>query len=161
MTRGYEALVDDEDYEELNRYKWYAVLSRNIHYAKRRGHIKEGETTERIEMSHAVLKPNIISKIDHKDGNGLNNQRNNIRIATNAQNGANRSKISNNGSSKYKGVRLLRTNAKGETFWQARVTYVHIGVFSNEIEAAKAYDKAATKFYGEFARLNFPKDVSV
>lgn len=93
---------------------------------------------------------------DHKDGNSLNNQRSNLRIVTNQQNSFNmKSRIGC--VSKYKGVVWDKTHNK----WQVRISVSgkrkHIGLFIDEVEAAKAYDTAAKKYFGEFAKLNFPK----
>jgi hypothetical protein len=94
--------------------------------------------------------------IDHIDGNGLNNTRGNLRIATTKQNTWNRKKRTIPTSSKYKGVSVI----KGRDRWQCRIyangTRFFLGYFASEIEAARAYDKKAIELFGEFARLNFP-----
>jgi len=93
-------------------------------------------------------------RVDHTDGNGLNNCRANLRSATQSQNGMNRRKQGN--KSGYKGV----SRATNSNRWQARIRVnrkaTHIGTFDTRIEAARAYDEAALVLHGEFARLNFP-----
>ena len=88
---------------------------------------------------------------DHKDGDGLNNQRSNLRLATPSENGANRLVGSNN-TSGYKGI------SQKDKKWGAQITknqkIVYLGRFETKIEAAKAYNTAAKKYHGEFARLN-------
>ena len=92
---------------------------------------------------------------DHKDGDGLNNTRKNLRKATHSQNGANRLRIS--GTSKYRGVH----KETGRKNWRAALTHdgktIRIGTFDSEIDAAHAYDRKAIELHKEFARLNFPE----
>ena len=91
--------------------------------------------------------------IDHKDRNGLNCQRYNIRLATYSQNGSNR-KLSDN--KKYLGVHKINTGLRQK--WVVKITHnkkkLHIGTFYSENDAVKAYNEAAIKYHGEFARLN-------
>lgn len=93
---------------------------------------------------------------DHKNNNGLDNRRNNLRVCTIGQNKMNMSKKNYKGgaSSKFKGV-CLREKAKKRR-WRSNVRFVEIGSFETEIEAALAYDKRAKELYGDFAKLNFP-----
>jgi len=95
--------------------------------------------------------------VDHINGDGLDNRRANLRLATPSQNNCNKPGF--NKSSKYKGV--SRTDLKKKQ-WRAVIHYnnemIHLGRFCNEVAAAKAYDKAAKKYHGEFAYLNFPKE---
>jgi hypothetical protein len=93
--------------------------------------------------------------VDHKDGDGLDNRKENLRIVTSAQNQQNRRKISRKTTSKYKGVYFRRENKKYCALICCKGKRMHLGYFDNEIDAAKAYDQAAKKFFGEFARLNF------
>lgn len=153
LTQGKFALVDDEDFEELNKHKWYAQKDGNTFYANRKVGIGQGK--EKVDIMHRIILGVTDSKIkvDHIDHNGLNNQRQNLRIATSAQNAMNK-KSSKNTSSKYKGVTYRRLNK-----WEASIylfkKYKYIGIFSTEIEAAKAYDEMAKLHFGEFACLNF------
>jgi len=108
-------------------------------------------------MHREVIHPPDHLFVDHINHNGLDNRKANIRPATHSQNNFNRI-ISTRGdlSSKYKGVAWNKSKKK----WQARIGIYgkrkHIGHFKDEIQAAKAYDKAAKKYHGEFASLNFP-----
>lgn len=155
LTQGYVALVDDDDYEFLSQYKWH--LDRHPHnlYAKRNSLASEGLGRRmRFPMHRIIMKvtdKNIV--IDHKDGNGLNNQKSNLRICSHPQNMMNR-KPNKNGVSRYKGV-YYDKDAKR---WRAGValnnrTY-SVGRFKTEIEAAMAYNKKALELYGEFAQIN-------
>ncbi len=94
---------------------------------------------------------------DHEDGNGLNNQKSNLRIVTNAQNHMNK-KGNRNTSSKYKGVCWNKESNK----WTSSITLnqkqTHLGYFTCEKKAAKAYDKKAKELFGEYSRLNFKEE---
>lgn len=152
LTQGYEMLVDDEDYLFLQSFKWYAVPSGNSVYAQ----------ADSIGRAHRVVaqRAGILidgQQIDHIDRNGLNNRRENLRAATAKQNRRNSRKYqrSRGTSSSYKGVSWHAARNK----WQAHIKYnksKFLGRFDSEIEAAKAYDKAARELFGEYARLNFP-----
>lgn len=93
---------------------------------------------------------------DHINGRTLDNRKANLRSATALQNTWNSRKHSQSCSSKYKGVWFHKSIQKWTAMIKARSKRIHLGTFENEIEAAKAYDKAAKKYYGQFAYLNFP-----
>lgn len=167
LTQGKFALVDDEDFEYLSQWKWYAVRvvrkNRNVFYAARAGKYTDHHLNARIWMHRVILKL-IDPKIegDHKDHNGLNNQRLNLRIATRKQNGKNRT-TKGNGSSKYRGVVLIK-EALQKTWrvWiKADGIKKYLGRYKNEEQAALAYDIAAKKLHGEWANLNFPHSIYI
>lgn len=152
LTQGKVALVDDADFEFLNQWKWIAIKDENTFYAAR-GEYKNGKQTT-LQM-HRVLLGLINPKIEgeHIDRNGLNNQRNNLRIANRSQNCSNRPSFKGS-SSKYKGVSRFGNTNK----WRARIqkdsVSKTIGIFNNEQEAALAYNNEAEKLHGDFAYLN-------
>lgn len=150
LSRGAVILVDDDDYHWLSQWTWRLQTGRGKRYAVRQEGSKRKRRT--ILMHRELLRweiggTNIL--VDHRDGNGLNNQRGNLRLATYAQNLAN----SIRKRTKFRGV----AKTKG-TKWLAYIGGTggrrHIGTFASEIEAARAYDEAAAARYGEFARLN-------
>jgi len=154
LTQGKVALVDDEDYERLNRYRWCAFRNLNTYYASRS---ISGSAT--ISMHRQILSVSPGKEIDHKDGNGLNNQKDNLRSCTHSQNCANqRSQV--NVSSKFKGV-FWET---GRRKWNASIGVagqrMHLGRFKTEKAAALVYNVAAINHFGEFARLNIVNQVS-
>ena len=151
LSRGLFAQVDDEDYEWLNQWKWSIYDTRGkTFYAKRLVYINGKQTTLKL---HRVILGLIDPKchVDHKDGNGLNNQRNNIRIATRSENNTNRHGW---GSSIHAGVHLDKQYNRWRAYIQKDNKHVHLGSFGSEIAAAEAYNKAAIKLHGEFAKLN-------
>lgn len=155
LTRGLFALVDDEDVEMLSQYKWQAGKSKhgNSWYA----HTTEKKTNKKIAMHRLIcgLKQYDGIQVDHKDLNGLNNQKNNLRLCTDTQNKHN-TPSRKGASSKYKGVFVTK---RTKSIWagiRKDGKTVTIGHFKSEKEAAIAYDREAEKLYGEFAYLNFP-----
>ena len=154
LTRGWIALIDDEDFEQVNRFKWHSVYSKSegTWYAARSTWRETGKPTK--QYLHNFLMG--VLRVDHRDCNGLNNQRSNLRPATAPQNGHNR-RPKRGGTSKYKGV-CRRKNRKS---WRAAINIegrdIELGSFACEKDAAAIYDAVAKVFFGEFARLNFPK----
>jgi hypothetical protein len=158
---GCFALVDDEDFERLSQFKWYARL----HNAKRgpKAHRRAvrleriGGKTVQTYLHHEILPKREGFVVDHINGNPLDNRRENLRYATHGQNLSNQAGHRNR-TSPYKGIRKRRRRwfatitAAGRSIWTSG--------FTTPEEAARAYDELALTHHGEFARLNFPKQAS-
>jgi hypothetical protein len=150
LTRGMKALVDDDMYEELSRFKWRVRHSWSSWYAMRHGNNGKSFDMHRVVLG---LTHGDGIQVDHIDGNGLNNQRSNLRICSNTENQRNR-RVGANNTSGFKGVDFHKHSGT----WRARISIdgrrVFLGAFDNSIDAARAYNKAAITCFGEFARLN-------
>lgn len=151
LTQGQVALVDDEDFERLNTYKWHAHKMGNTYYAARTGPRPDRHF---IYMHHQIIgRPGTGCEIDHQDGNGINNQRYNLRLVTHEQNTMNRR--STKGVSRFKGVSWHKDRNKWLSQIQTSRKRKYLGYFNSEEDAARAYDAAALEYFGEFAALNF------
>lgn len=160
LSQGCVALVDDEDYDSLIPYQWYAFRgSRSqIIYAARSHYVSNpvnGKSrTVKVYMHKQITG---YAKTDHKNRNGLDNRRENLRSATQTQNNANIPKRKGLHSSRFKGVSWSPARSKWEAKTSVNGKTIHLGRYISEIDAAKAYDRAAVEYFGEFALLNFPE----
>ena len=150
LSQSKFALVDDEDYERVNQYKWcinsngYAVTSYRDSNGKRKA----------MKMHRFILNLNKgDSLVDHRDTIRINNQKYNLRVASFVENLRNQ-KINKNNKSGFKGVRLHKPSSLYIAQIGINGKQKHIGYFKCPVEAAKAYNEAAIKYFGEFAQLN-------
>lgn len=148
LTKGFVTIVDEADYGWLNQWKWHYSKLRNDGYAVRLIRDASGKQIV-IRMHRLIMNPPKGMFVDHINGKSTDNRRCNLRICTNIQNSHNR-KI-NNGR-KYKGVCFERI--KWRAYIDVNKVRIHLGMFVSETDAAIAYNNAAKKYFGEFAKCN-------
>ncbi|AGY48760.1 homing endonuclease [Bacillus phage Staley] len=143
IGKGMFALVDDEDFDSLSKYKWYL----NEGYA--RGHV-DGKT---IYMHQFLKKAQEGMIVDHEDGNRLNNQKYNLRECNRHKNSMNQKTQQRTKTSRFKGV--SKRGSKFRAYIKFQQKQIHLGLHITEEDAARAYDKKAVELFGEYASLNF------
>jgi len=149
LAKGKFALVDDEDYDWLNQWKWYANKIGHTYYVYHAQRI--GKKILKYAIHRIIMRPPFNMQVDHIDHNGLNNQKSNLRICNSAQNQMNQLK-----KNKYKGVYIEKRCNKNLIRACIKINYTlrYLGYFKTEKEAAMAYNEAAKNLFGEFANLN-------
>lgn len=154
LTRGYVAMVDEGDYARVAAHKWCVMVrrtkTRTTVYAKRAQRLNGRKSW--VYMHHFILGR--VTRTDHRDGDGLNNTRFNLRPCSQSENLANKRKGS--GTSRFKGVSWNKMTRKwAAAIWKDNVEH-KLGHFPAEADAATAYNFKAYELYGEFARMNTP-----
>jgi hypothetical protein len=153
LTKGWYAKVDVDNFYRFIKHKWQACPNREKGYYARRS-VTSKAGGKQIHMHRVVLNAPEGMQIDHINGDITDNRRANLRFANSSQNCCNRSYKQK--TSKYKGVQYVRSEKCYRVNINKDCRRIYVGRFKSEIEAAKAYDAAARKYHGEFARLNFP-----
>ena len=150
LTQGKYALVDDDDYEWLNQWKWGTYLSHGRWIVSR-----VAPVNKKIFMGRLILDAPKGMLVDHANQNTLDNRRRNLRLATPSQNSRNK-KLDRDSTSGYKGVSF---NKEKQLYTVGisveRGKRISPGQFKSKVVAARIYDEAAIKYYGEFAKTNF------
>lgn len=144
LIHGYFALVDDEDFERFSKASWYLIKkSRTLLYARNRSGAMHRQILGITDRS---------IEVDHKNGNGLDNRKQNLRICTRSENMRNLRNFRN--TSGYKGVHWKSRDKR----WRAQICtagkQLYLGNYDDPIKAAKAYDEAARKHHGKYACTN-------
>ena len=156
LTQGYKAMIDDEDYPTVSAHSWCANVHRRKDGTIKRVYAFRRDRKRRVQYLHRFLLHvrAVSAQVDHRDGNGLNNQRYNLRRATQRQNSANQGPRHPLAQGGLKGVTWNKTNRK----WIAQISpnrkNTYLGSFYEKLDAAYAYNVAALKLFGKFARLN-------
>ncbi len=150
LTRGYEAVIDAEDVNIVSGVLWHVTPGRRTAYAF--GRVKIDGVLVRTSIHRLIASPSDGFVVDHIDGNGLNNRRSNLRLATISQNAHNTTMERANNSSGVKGVYWHKKCAK----WYARISKdskrISLGFFDNIEDASACYLNAVKEFHGEFGR---------
>lgn len=144
LTQGKNSMVDDEDFEILSAFKWHAHRAGELWYADNR-HVG-------MTMHRYLMGPSKGIFVDHIDGNGLNNQKSNLRLASHAENMRNR-KMAKNNTSGFKGVSWDNKMRKWKAQIRINSVRIYLGIFISRKEADVVYKQAALKYHGEFTRL--------
>jgi endogenous inhibitor of DNA gyrase (YacG/DUF329 family) len=154
LTRGKFALVDDDLFDELAQRPW-------VYWKGYAAHSRSDGTPHQLHVF--IVRPGPGIEVDHKNGDPLDNRRENLRSANDFEQARNTKKkrLARGATSRFKGVYYARQK-RGSKRWIAMIRVDGIrrwlGGFESEDEAARAYDAAARSAYGEFASLNFPLD---
>ena len=151
LTKGYNTLVDDEDYERVSQFKWYAAESwqhAQVYACSRGPGLMNSRGRSKISFMHRfILGPKDCEIMDHHDGNGLNNQRANLRVVTQTVNRVRVRRLSRNKTG-YRGVSWAKNARKYIALIYRGGKKYHLGYFDNLEEAGAAYDVAASRLYG-------------
>ena len=155
LGEGHWTILEQADYYRLRKYRWIVYGGGNNLYAVRLKIVKPNRTWQ-ISMHREIMNAPKGVLVDHRNCDSLDNRRSNLRFATRTENIRNRRKMKNS-RSQYIGVYFSKQKGK----WETRIMYqrkrIYLGRYDCQIDAAHAYDKAAKKYFGEFARLNFPE----
>lgn len=157
LTKGYVTVVDDENFERLSQHKWTAMVTgqhiKRVYAYRREGWDQSQRRWKRLILMHReIMNAPDGMDVDHENGDTLHNLKQNLRCGTRSQNLANsRRAICGTG---FRGVTLTRRGERAP--YRAMCRNKYLGSYFDKIEAAKAYDAAAIKEFGIFAKLNFP-----
>lgn len=150
LTQGYEAIIDAADAAEIGRYNWHVLRNPGKPTYAMRTQMCDG-VKQTIRMHRVLLPTSKGIEVDHRDGDGLNNRRSNLRPATSSQQNYNQAIRSDNKSG-YRGVSWSRPNRKWVAHIQIDGKAKHLGYFRCPTSAAITYAKAAAQLHGEFRR---------
>jgi len=158
LGQGEWTILDAEDYYRFSDFKWGIYASKGKRYVVCNIKIRSGRTrVARLHREIMNAPPGLL--VDHRNSVGLDNRRENLRLATRAQNSCNRRKTKSKTSSRFIGVCFHKRHQR----WYADIRHngkkIWLGSFASEIDAARAHDKAVLEYHGEFARLNFPEEM--
>lgn len=154
LTQNKYALIDAEDFDLVSGWTWSACKYGRTFYAKCSVRVAGKQTS--VKMHRLIMSADEGEAVDHINGDGLDNRRCNLRLASKSQNGQNQANCRTH-SSRFKGVSWDKQTGRWRSKIQCDGMTFHIGRFHSEIEAARAYDSAALELFGDYARLNFPE----
>jgi hypothetical protein len=154
LTNGGYTILDDNDFDYFSKWKWcidsLGYVRRVIYLGGGRKHQK----SKSFYLHREILKTPNGYETDHINRDKLDNRKSNLRITTRQQNGCNRILQSNN-TSGYRGVTWNKDRQKWQAQIKAYQKHYYLGLFNDKFDAAKAYNKAAIKYFNRFAKLNY------
>jgi hypothetical protein len=154
LTQGQFALVDDDMFDFLNQWKWFYTIAKDEHtgYARRKTRHPVDNRRFNLSMHRIIMNTKEGEIVDHIDGNGLNNQKSNLRICTAGENAWNRRISKSKKLDACRGVSKVKDKRGVQKYWIARITYnyerIYLGTFPTKELAEQAYVEAARKYYG-------------
>jgi hypothetical protein len=154
LTQNKEAIILALDFDRVSPRLWFAAKYQDDLYYAYTNIRKPDGSLKRVSMHHFLCPLEKGKVVDHRNGNTLDNRRSNLLNVTRTE--SNRNRRAHKGTSKFKGVCLYYKAWKATIYMDKRP--INLGTFRNEKDAAKAYDGAARKYFGKFARLNFPRE---
>jgi hypothetical protein len=155
LTQGKVAYIDDDDFDRVSKYKWRAYKCRYTYYAITR--YEHTPPYSQVSLHRFLMDCDKDKVVDHIDGDGLNNQKSNLRIVSIQQNCSNRINLMKNNTSGYRGVYWKLPHKRWNSCIRFKGKLFYIGNFNTPEEAARAYDKKAKELFGEYCgKLNFP-----
>lgn len=154
LTQGKVAIIDDEDYEIVSKHNWRAYKDKNTYYAITR--YEHTPPYSQISLHRFIMNDPEGMVVDHIDGNGLNNKKENLRIVTRQQNNSHRLNMMSNNTSGYRGVYWKK---HPHNRWLSCIRFnsklIHLGYFDTKEEAARAFNEKARELFGEYCgKLN-------
>lgn len=152
LGRGYTTVVDEDDYDKLSQYNWSVDERSHTTYVKRS--VYEGGIRTGTEIMHRLIMdaPEDM-QVDHINGDGLDNRKENLRLCSQKQNLMNKRSVVDS-SSKHKGVCWDKGSSKWRAYIQVDKKKKHLGYYTDELAAASAYNEAAKEHFGEYAKVN-------
>lgn len=157
LSQGLVGLVDEGDAAFASLFKWHAIRSGHTFYVVRNCRALNGHHRTTVRLSRELLNAPGDMQVDHINGDGLDNRRSNLRLATCAQNQRNQ-RPQTGVSSRYRGVCWDKSSRQWHTMITVAGRRIFLGRFADEADAARVYDDAARLHHGEFARPNFPTE---
>ncbi len=158
LTRGLFAIVDDDDHELLSRYRWHAKPSGAGTFYAARGIYENGHVVGAIIMHRELCRGLSTERpfVDHADGDGLNNRRSNLRACTRQENNRNIRHRRPGCTSRHTGVSWDKAHGRWRAYIRIDKRLKYLGLFTEEYDAAQAYNFTAEAAFGEFAAYNVP-----